>query len=111
MGTRVRLHICGNIGRILPGIGSLGCEIVDVDYKVPLSQAREEMGPGQIVSGNLDPVAALRNGTPESISAAIAECHRQAGPRYIVAAGCEVPRDTPDENLLALRDYARSHQP
>jgi MtaA/CmuA family methyltransferase len=111
MGTKVRLHICGNIGRILSGIGSLGCDIVDVDYMVPLSRAREEMGPEQILDGNIDPVSVLRNSTPEAITAAIAECHRQAGPRYIVAAGCEVPRDTPEQNLRALRDYARSHQP
>ncbi|OHB71245.1 MAG: hypothetical protein A2V70_15180 [Planctomycetes bacterium RBG_13_63_9] len=111
MGAKVRLHICGNIGRILPGIASLGCDLVDVDYMVPLSRAREEMGPSQVLAGNIDPVATLRNGTPESVTAAISECHRQAGPRYVVAAGCEVPRDTPEENLLALRDYARSHQP
>ncbi|MHC4178148.1 MAG: uroporphyrinogen decarboxylase family protein, partial [Planctomycetota bacterium] len=108
MGAKVRLHICGNISQILSGIGSLGCEMVDVDYMVPISQAREEMGAEQVLAGNLDPVAVLRGGTPGSITAAIGECHRQAGPRYIVAAGCEVPRDTPQENLLALRDYARS---
>ena len=100
MGTRVRLHICGNTSRILGGMGRLGCEIVDLDFKVSLAQARQAMGPQQVLLGNLDPVAALRNGTPASIAAAIAECHRQAGPRYIVAAGCEVPRDTPQENLL-----------
>jgi len=111
MGAKVRLHICGNISRILSGIGSLRCEIVDVDYMVPLSQAREEMDPEQVLAGNIDPVAVLRSGTPASITAAIAECHRQAGARYVVAAGCEVPRDTPPQNLLALRDYARSHQP
>lgn len=111
MGAKVRLHICGNISRILSGVGSLGCDIVDVDWMVPLSQARQEMGPQQVLNGNIDPVAVLRGGTPESIAAAIAQCHRQAGPRYVVAAGCEVPRDTPEENLLALRDYARSHQP
>jgi len=32
--------------------------------------------------------------------------HREAIPRYIRSAGCEVVRDTPDENLLAMRDYA-----
>jgi MtaA/CmuA family methyltransferase len=110
MGAKVRLHICGNTSRILSGIGSLGCEIVDVDYMVPLRQAREEMGPEQVLAGNIDPVAVLRGGTPESIAAAIAECHRQAGRRYVVAAGCEVPRDTPEQNLLALRDYARSQR-
>jgi len=54
-------------------------------------------------------VKTLRNGRPESITAAIAECHRQAGPRYIVGAGCEVPRDTPEVNVRALTTYARSH--
>ena len=110
MGTRIRLHICGNISRILEPIGRLGCELVDVDYLVSLAQAREEMGPNQVLAGNINPVAVLRNGTPESVTQAIAECHRQAADRYIVAAGCEVPRDTPPENVLALGDYARSQR-
>ena len=95
----------------LPGVGSLGCDMVDVDSMVPLDQARREVGPAAVLAGNLDPVKTLRNGTPEGITAAIAECHRQAGPRYIVAAGCEVPRDTPEANVLALTAYARSHRP
>ncbi|MBN1912502.1 MAG: uroporphyrinogen decarboxylase family protein [Pirellulales bacterium] len=109
MGAGVRLHICGNTNRILPAMGRLGCDVVELDSMVPLDRAREVMGPDQLLLGNLDPVAVLRNGTPESITAALAECHRHAGPRYIVGAGCEVTRDTPHENLLALRDYARSH--
>jgi len=110
LGAGVRMHICGNATRILPGIGSLGCEIVDLDYMVPVSQARAEMPPQQVLAGNIDPVEVLRNGTPESVAAAIAECHAQAGGGYIVAAGCEVPRDTPEENVAALRDYARSQK-
>ena len=109
MGARVRLHICGNTRRSLSAMGRLGCEIVDLDFMVPVAQARQEMGPEQVLLGNLDPVAVLRNGTPESITAALAECHRQAGPRYVVGGGCEVPRDTPEANLLAMRNYARSH--
>jgi MtaA/CmuA family methyltransferase len=111
LGARVRLHICGNTSRILAGMGRLACEVVELDSMAPIAKARAEMGPEQILLGNIDPVGALRNGTPESITAAIAQCHRDAGPRYMVGAGCEVPRDTPPENLLALRDYARSHRP
>jgi len=107
-GAKVRLHICGNIRRILPGVGGLGCEMVDIDSMVPLNQARREMGPQQVLAGNLDPVKTLRGGTPETITAAIAECHRQAGERYIVGAGCEVPRDTPEANVRALTVYART---
>jgi MtaA/CmuA family methyltransferase len=111
MGTKVRLHICGNIRRILPGVGSLGCEMIDIDSMVPLAQARREIGPAAVLAGNIDPVKMLRNGTPEAITAAIADCHRQAGPRYIVGAGCEVPRDTAAANVSALTAYARSHRP
>ena len=110
-GARVRLHICGNTRKILGGMGSLGCEIVDLDFLSPMAEGREAMGPDQVLLGNIDPVRVLRDGTPESISRALAECHAAAGPRYIVGAGCEVPRGTPAENLMALFDYARSHQP
>ena len=108
LGAKVRLHICGNTRRILPGIAMLGCDLIDIDWLVPMDQARRELGPRQVLAGNVDPVAVMRNGTPESITRAIAECHRQAGPHYVVSAGCEVPRDTPPANLLTLRDYARA---
>ena len=107
MGGKVRLHICGNTRQILAGMGRLGCEIVDLDYPSPVEEGRAQMGPHQVLLGNLNPVAALRNSNPKAITQAIAECHRQAGDRYIVGAGCEVPRDTPHENLRAMGDYAR----
>jgi len=110
MGLKVRLHICGNIRRILSGIATLGCELVDIDYMVPMTEARQNM-PAQLLCGNLDPVKALRAGTPETITAAVAQCHQAAGARFVVGAGCEVPRDTAAANLLAMRDYARSHSP
>jgi ribonuclease III len=110
MGARVRLHICGNTRSILQGMGRLGCEIVDLDFPVPLSEARASMGPKQVLLGNIDPVKVLRDGTRQTITGAIAECHRQAGQAYIVSAGCEVPRDTEPDHLLALLEYARAHR-
>ena len=111
MGTRVRLHICANTRRLLKQMGELGCEIVDLDYPSPLQEGRARMGPDQVLLGNMDPVRALRDGTPDSVQAALAECHRQAGPRYIVGAGCEAPRETPHENVRAMATYAAEHRP
>ena len=108
-GGRTRLHICGNTRRLLADIGRLGCDMVDLDFKVPMQEGREKMGADQVLLGNLDPVRELQNGTPESVYAAVGECHRQAGSRYIVGAGCEVTRDTPAANLRALVAYAREH--
>jgi uroporphyrinogen-III decarboxylase len=107
MGAPVRLHICGNTRRILEGMGKTGCDMIDLDLAA-LSEGREKMGPNQVLLGNIHPVHVLRDGTPESVYAAIGECHRQAGPHYIIGAGCEVPRGTPLENMMALVEYAKN---
>jgi len=109
LGVPVRLHICGNTKRIVRGMGETKCEIVDLDYLTPLCEARAAMGANQVLLGNLDPVRTLRDGTPESVYAALTECHAQAGPRYIVAAGCETARGTPTENVRAMARYAADH--
>jgi MtaA/CmuA family methyltransferase len=110
MGVPVRLHICGNTRRIVKGMGETGAEIIDLDFLTPLSEARAAMSATQLLLGNLDPVRALRDGTPESVEAALGECHAQAGAAYIVGAGCEVPRGTPHENVEAMARFARRRQ-
>jgi len=109
MGSRVRLHICGNITDLLGSIKNLGCEMIDVDYPVDILFAREKLGPEQVIAGNLNPVAVLQDSTPKQIYEVLEECHHQAGNNYIVAAGCEIPRGTPNENVRVLTDYAKSH--
>jgi len=61
-----------------------------------------------VLCGNLDPVRAILNGRPAGIREALAACRREAGDRYVVGAGCEIPRGTPPENLQALVDFARA---
>ncbi|MFB3826966.1 MAG: uroporphyrinogen decarboxylase family protein [Bryobacteraceae bacterium] len=102
MGARVRLHICGKTRRIFAGMGKLGCEIVDLDFFAPVAEARAAMGPDQVLLGNIEPAGVLRKGTPEEVAAAIDACRGQAGPRYIIGAGCEVVRDTPHTNVRAM---------
>lgn len=106
MNCPVRLHICGNTRPLLGAIGRLGADIVDLDYPSPVAEAREAMGPDQVLLGNIHPVEVLRNSTPQRIREATEKCHREAGANYIVGAGCEVPRDTPLDNLKAMCDVA-----
>jgi MtaA/CmuA family methyltransferase len=108
-GAKVRLHICGNTRRILDGMGELGCDMVDIDFLVPLEQARAQMGKQQVLNGNLDPVRDVRNGSPETITQLLQALHEQAGARWIVAAGCEIVRDTPHENVRAMVRFAQTH--
>jgi MtaA/CmuA family methyltransferase len=109
LGATVRLHICGDTRAILEGMGKLGCEMVDLDYPCPVRMAREKMGPEQVICGNINPVSVLRDSSAEDVYKAVGNCHKEAGDRFIVGAGCEVPRDTPIENIRALGRYASSH--
>ena len=107
MGSRVRLHICGNTRPLLADMGRLGADLVDLDYFAPVAEARAAMAPTQVLLGNLDPVRTLRDSSPDAITAALAHCHAAAGRAYILGAGCEIPRDTPDAHVHALTGYAR----
>lgn len=108
LGTRVRLHICGNTRFALGSMGGLGAEIVDLDSLAPMDEARSKMGAGQVLLGNLNPVTVLRNGTPQTVFSELSRCHAEAGTRFVIGAGCEIPRDTPHENIRALADYIRN---
>lgn len=110
LGAEVRLHICGNTRKLFAEMGRVGADIVDLDWMAPIPEAREAMGPSQVLLGNIDPVRVLRDGDPDTVERAIADCHRAAGENYIVGAGCEVPRGTPRENVLAMGRYAREHR-
>lgn len=102
MGAKVRLHICGNTTHLLDQFTGLPIDILDVDHLVDLGAARRAMGPSTVLAGNLDPVAGVMQGRPDSIRLALTEMFAAAGHPYCVNAGCEIPAGTPVENLKAL---------
>ena len=102
MGACVKLHICGNITHLLPGIADLGVDILDVDHLVDLARVRGAVGGQVAIAGNVDPVSVVRNGTPAAIRDAVRKAYEQVGNPYIVNAGCEIPAGTPVANLKAF---------
>jgi len=101
-GARVRLHICGDITHLLPGIAELPIDVLDLDHLVDLRVARELMPRRVALAGNVDPVSVVAQGTPETIRERVRECYEAAGNPFLVNAGCEIPPSTPVENLRAL---------
>ncbi len=111
MGALVRLQICGNSRRPVEPMAALGADIMDLDHPVDLAAARVAAGAAQIILGNVDPVAVVMQAGPETVTEALASCHRNAGARWIVGAGCEIPPVTPVGNVDAMVAYARSTAP
>lgn len=101
-GAAVRLHICGDITHLLAHLPALGADLIDLDWQVEMRRAREALGDGQALAGNLDPAEAVLRSTPEAIRRALEEIYREVGPPYFAGAGCEIPAATPPANLRAL---------
>ncbi|MHB9034139.1 MAG: uroporphyrinogen decarboxylase family protein [Anaerolineae bacterium] len=97
----VKLHICGDTSRLLPFIAQTGADIIDVDWMVDYAQAILTCGQNASVNGNIDPVTVYRQGNPELVEKAVNACMRLGSARSFISAGCEIPVDTPPENLVA----------
>ena len=50
-----RIHFGVGTGELLHDMGQAGADVVGVDWRVPLSDAVQRIGPGKAVQGNLDP--------------------------------------------------------
>jgi uroporphyrinogen decarboxylase len=54
-----RIHFGVGTGELLGHMAQAGCDVVGIDWRVPLSEARRRVGPGRALQGNLDPTICL----------------------------------------------------
>jgi len=101
------LHICGDTTHLLSLFPEVSASVYQIDSMVSLKEARRALG-DKCLMGNVD-TSLLLTGDGESIASAVRKCIEEAGVRYyILSAGCEVPPQTPPENLKALIRVVRS---
>lgn len=104
-----RLHICGNTTHLLKDIAQSGAQIVDIDSMVDMRQATQDLD-GLAICGNINPVSIFLQGDPNKVREAVVANAAVGYPRWISAGGCEIPDETPAENIhaqgQALRDLA-----
>ncbi len=101
-GAATKLHVCGNIANIVGLMAQTGTDIIDVDWMVPLTHARQAVGTEVTLCGNFNPATVLLQGTPQDVANAAKDCLRDGGKRLILQPGCEVPPGTPEANIRAF---------
>ena len=103
MGVKVKLHICGNISPVMHLVAQAGADMVDCDYMVDMERAADILPKGTCICGNFNPVEVMYQGTTELVKAEVRRCKALGRKNNnCIAPGCEVPKDTPPENMLAL---------
>jgi len=103
LGAKVKLHICGNTEPILHLLAKTGADIFDVDHMVNFEKAVKAFkGTNTVANGNLDPVTHLLQGNQASIVESTLSCLKVADERTLISGGCEIPINTPEENLVFM---------
>ena len=104
-GAKVKLHICGNINPVMHLIAQTGADIVDMDFMVDMDRAEKILPKDCCICGNFNPVEIMYEGTPEMVKEATRKCMALSRKNHnFVAPGCEIPKDTPIENVLAMKE-------
>jgi uroporphyrinogen decarboxylase len=109
-GVNVLVHICGNTTNRLDCIPGSGAQILSIDYKVNLSDARRILNGTLAFSGNLNPVSIMQKETVEGVAQASREAISKAGGTggYLLMPGCDIPPSVPLENVKAMVETAHA---
>jgi uroporphyrinogen decarboxylase len=94
----------------LDAMRAIHSDVVGLDYRVSLSQARAILGSSRCVQGNLDPAALM--GPPEHVVQRAEGVLRENGgrPGFIFNLGHGIYPDTPIENVALLVDTVKRHR-
>jgi len=94
---------------LLPTLASLEVDVVGIDWRCSLSDARRVLGPGKAVQGNLDPAALFAPPAELERQAAAVIAEAGTSPGHIFNLGHGIWPDTDPESVARLVDFVHEH--
>lgn len=95
-----RIYLAVGSSHLYPDINTLPCEVVSVDWRLPLSSVRQQL-PSKILQGNLDPAILLAD--KATITQASQQVLRQGlGAAHIFNLGHGIMRQTDPDHALHM---------
>src|SRR5438270_13006864 len=99
-------------GELLAQLAATGADVVGVDWRVPLDEARGRVGPAVALQGNLDPASLFLPAEElRKRTARVLELADLAGPGHIFNLGHGILPETPVENVKRLVRQVHAHTP
>jgi uroporphyrinogen decarboxylase len=109
IGTRVpRILYINGCSTILELMAGSGADVLSIDWRIPIADARRRVGDSLALQGNLDPCLLL--GSTDRLLRNAADILKQAGPLgHIMNLGHGILPPTPVDNAKAFVDFVKGY--
>ncbi|NLV73859.1 MAG: hypothetical protein GXY52_04130 [Chloroflexi bacterium] len=107
------LHVCGQTTNLIEPMLETGAQALSLDSMVNLPEIVKRMPEDVVLMGNLDSVRVMCQQSPNQVYASAQELitAMQGHPNFILSSACDLPAETPLENIHAMIDAAHGHAP
>ena len=105
-------HICGDTEHIVEPMGASGAYGLSLDSMVDLKAVAEKIPEDVFLIGNIDPVKVFLQSNEEEVERETAKLleKMKAVPNFILSSGCDIPLETPPENISAFFRAGRNNR-
>ena len=111
-GKTPSIHICDKSKGIWEAVMDTGISSFSIDNVKDIGEAKQIMGHKITIMGNVPPVDVMQKGTRSDVLAHAKRCIKRAYDSekgYILSSGCQIPINSPIENVEALMDAVRMY--
>lgn len=107
-------HVCGNSMHLIEKMVESGVDGLSLDSKdsgVDLPQVAGSVPEDVVIIGNMSPIKTIVYGNPEDVRNEVETLLRSMDdfPNYVLSTGCDLPLETPLENISALMETGRDY--
>jgi uroporphyrinogen decarboxylase len=107
-------HVCGNSMHLIEKIAESGVDGLSLDSKyagVDLTAIAEEVPDNIVLIGNMSPTRTIVYGRPEEVKKEVKTLLASMDnfPNFILSTGCDLPLETPLDNISAFMETGRSY--
>jgi len=108
-------HICGNTNHIIKHMAQSGVDALSLDSPeagIDLFEIMQNVKEDMIIIGNISPIGKMLFGTRSSVETEVKNLlNKMTGfPNFILSTGCDLPQETPLENIHAFMNTGRNYR-
>ena len=114
-GVATIYHTCGNTVHLTDAMAETGVDAISLDSPeagVDLPAVAQTLSSDLVIMGNINPTGTLLNGSPDAVESEVNDLleRMDAYPNFVLSTGCDLPQETPRENIQAFMQTGRRYR-